>query len=98
MKSPATKSGKGGAAVRVQRLVRPWVRVRGRKLATVDFGHGEETVRLLTHRDCILRGCSSERGRVYRAESILTGRQDLVGVEWLNLPNDRTERLPAKTP
>jgi len=81
----------------LQRLVRPWVRVRGRKLATVDFGAGRETVRLLTHRDCILRGGSSKRGRVYRVENSITGRQDLVGVEWLKWPNDQAERPALPT-
>lgn len=61
---------------------RQWVKSRSKRTYFVDFALGRAEVRLLS---TFVYRPSSEGGggRVYRVEDINTGRQDLVGVEFL---------------
>jgi len=86
--APRAAPTNSAAKVYLPQIVRPWRKVQRIKTATVDFGNGIQTpIRLLTYRMCITTPRSRRRRAVYRVEDIATGRQDLVGDEFINKTN-----------
>ena len=59
-----------------------WRKSRSKRRYRVDFALGPDIVRLVST-FVYYRSLESPRGRVYYVESIATGRQDIVGVEYL---------------
>lgn len=63
-------------------VARKWRRCKPGMVRRVDFASGVAIVRLLT--TFVYRWTDEGRGgRVYRVEDVATGRQDIVGIEFL---------------
>jgi hypothetical protein len=61
---------------------RIWRRCKLGLIRRVDFALGSDVVRLLST-FVYQRSAVQSGGRVYQVESLATGRQDIVGVEYL---------------
>lgn len=66
----------------MKRKSRQWRRCKPGMIRRVDFALGSDVVKLLST-FVYQRSLETPGGRVYRVESLATGRQDLVGVEYL---------------
>ena len=63
-------------------VTRQWRKSRSKRTYLIDFALGKAEVRLLS--TFVYRpSMEAIGGRVYRVEDVKTGRQDVVGVEFL---------------
>lgn len=66
----------------------PWRKCPSDELRVIDFGQGPETVRLLEWRVFHTGpNIGSGSAKSYRVRNTDTGREDLVGEEYLTMPN-----------